>query len=155
LAVLLRVGVIMLAVLALEMLVSAGWFLLHGSDRRVLQEVGLGIEETSQRLDVERAWLTDRARLDETIDSLAARLSGGRGSFATEAGYDSARSRQVRGVEEWNAGIDIHEARAAAADSLAALHDSLVAVYQAAYRRAFPSWVLMPRPTPPAQSSGG
>lgn len=153
-SVLVRVGAIMLVVLVFELLVSLAWFLAHGADRRTLGETGEAIELVSLRLQEERAWLGARADLSAMIDSLTARLQQGRESFATGAGYDSARSRQVRGVEEWNAGIRMHEARAAAAESLAARHDSLVSVYQAAYRRVFPSWVLIPRPDPPVQVGG-
>ena len=144
----------MAVVLALEMLVSLGWVLTHGADRRTIREAGEAIETASLRLAEERAWLGERARLGQMIDSLTDRLREGRGSFATAAGYDSARSRQARGVEQWNDGIARHEARAAAADSLASVHDSLVSAYQAAYRRVFPSWVLIPRPDPPVQAGG-
>jgi len=80
------------------------------------------------------------------------RIRSGRTAFETQAGLDSARTLHSERVETWNTGIAEHERRVARADSLATIHDSLVVVYGAAYRRAYPGWLVFPRPEPPRQT---
>ena len=147
-----RVAAFAVAFLALELLASLAWVLLHGGDRATLASAGSEIERLSAQISVEREWLTARARLGVELDSVQGRLRAGAAASSSRQGRDSVRALQSERVQRWNAGIAEHERRVGRADSLAALHDSLVAVYGAAYRRAYPGWLLLPRPDPPRQA---
>ena len=148
-----RVALILLVFLVAEGLFSLVWILAHGADRAVLSEAAPRIERVRDEIARERAWLEERLRLGEAIDREADRLRAGAGSFDSLEGYEAARATQADRVSEWNERLEEHQRRARTADSLAAVHDSLVQAYEAAYRRAYPGWVLLPRPAPPEHVS--
>ncbi|MFV1987260.1 MAG: hypothetical protein ACC682_08255 [Gemmatimonadota bacterium] len=147
-----RVGAFALIFVALELLASVAWLLLHGTDRASVRDAGPEIERLSVVLADDREWLSRRVEFGATIDELRERLRRGGEAFETGAGFDSARALHAERVGTWNAGHEEHERRVARADSLAAIHDSLVAVYGVAYRRAYPGWLVLPRPDPPRQA---
>ncbi|MDX1395613.1 MAG: hypothetical protein R3195_14615, partial [Gemmatimonadota bacterium] len=122
-------------------------------DRATMAAAGPEIERLSAEIGAEREWLAARAGLGAELDSLDALVRRGPSAFESREAMDSARARQAERVQTWNEGIAEHGTRAARAESLAVRHDSLVAAYAAAYRRAYPGWVLLPRPEPPRQSS--
>ncbi|MDH3733525.1 MAG: hypothetical protein OEU54_08315 [Gemmatimonadota bacterium] len=150
-----RVALLMLVIVAAEGLLSLVWLMTHGTERGLLAETGGRIEGLRTELAVERDWLAGRAALGRDIDAGAERLRGGAGSFESAAVYEAARSAQAGRVSEWNSRIEEHERRASLADSLATVHDSLVSVYEEAHRRAYPGWVLLPRPELPGGEGGG
>ena len=148
-----RVAAFALALAALELLASLAWLLLHGTDRATIATAGPEIERLSAEIGVEREWLAARAGLAAELDSLDDRIRLGAAAFESRAALDSARARRAEGVQTWNEGIEEHGTRAARAESLAVRHDSLVAAYAAAYRRAYPGWLLLSRPEPPRQAA--
>lgn len=147
-----RVAAFAIVFLALELLASLAWLLLHGTDRRTVAEAGPEIERLSAELATHREWLARRNEFGFSLDALDERIRAGGDGFPSAGALDSARALHSERVETWNAGIAEHERRMASADSMASTHDSLVAVYGAAYRRAYPGWVLLPRPDPPRQT---
>jgi hypothetical protein len=147
-----RVAAFALVFLGLELLASLAWLLLHGDDRRAVSNTGPEIERLSTALAEDREWLARRTQFGAVVDDLGERVRQGRAAFATAAGLDSARALHSERVGTWNAGIREHETRMARADSLAAIHDSLVVVYGTSFRRAYPGWLLLPRPDPPRQT---
>ena len=149
-----RVLAFVAAFAILEVMASAGWLLGHRADRRALAEIAQQIEETWERLLVEREWLEERAALGAAMDAASERLGRGRGGFGSRSAYDSARAAYARGVASWNEQLEEQVTRNRRWDSLAMAHDSLARAWDAAYRRAYPGWLVLPRPRPP-ESGGG
>jgi hypothetical protein len=54
----------------------------------------------------------------------------------------------------WNQQLEEQATRNRRWDSLAAVHDSLARAWAAAYRRAYPGWLVLPRPPPPESGRG-
>lgn len=149
-----RVVAFALVFLGLELAVSLAWWAFHGRDRRVVAELSTGIEQASEGIREAREWLARRRARGDSLDAVSERLARGADAFASRAAYDSARALHGRRIRSWNEAFDEHERRNARLDSLSAAHDRLVEEWTAAYRRAYPGWLLLPRPDPPRHVAG-
>lgn len=144
-----RVAGFALVFLGVELVASLAWWAFHRGDRRVVSELSPRIEEAWDRIGEQREWLDARRALGDSLDAVSDRLAAGAAAFADRAALDSARARQTRRIRAWNAGLAEHERRRARLDSLVAARDRLIESWMAAYRRAYPGWLLLPRPAPP------
>lgn len=149
-----RVLAFALVFLAIELAASLVWWALHASDRRAVAELSPRIEELSGRLGEERRWMGRRRAAGDSLDAVSTRLAAGPEEFPSRVAFDTARVRHTRRIRSWNAELAEHERRQARFDSLSAAHDRLVDVWVEAYRRAYPGWLLLPRPDPPAHVGG-
>ena len=140
--------------LGVELAASFAWWAFHADDRWVVSEVTPRIERLSERLRGEREWLARRRQLGQSLDAVSERLAAGAVAFPSRAAYDSARALHARRIRTWNAGLEEHERRNARLDSLADAQGRLVESWSAAYRRAYPGWLLLPRPDPPRHTGG-
>lgn len=144
-----------LVFLAIELAASLAWWVFHTSDRRAVSELAPRIEEVSGRLRGEREWLARRRAVGDSLDALSDRIAEGADAFGSRAALDSARVRHTRRIRSWNAELAEHERRYARLDSLSEARDRLVEAWIEAYRRAYPGWLLLPRPDPPGHVGGG
>lgn len=143
-----------LVLLGIELAASLAWWALRADDRRIVADLSPRIEEASERLREGRAWLERRRAIGDSLDGISDRLARGPGAFPNRAAFDSVSARHTRRIREWNETLEEHGRLNARLVSLSAVYDRLVDSWVAAYRRAYPGWLLLPRPDPPRHVAG-
>ncbi|MGH7539928.1 MAG: hypothetical protein ACRELC_02910 [Gemmatimonadota bacterium] len=134
------------AILALNLVLSLGWRLLHRDDAARAVALARSLSAVRDSFETARAWLEERAAWSDSIDALAERVAAGDSAYGDPEARAAAAAELDRRVREWNAAIEEVASRSERLDRLAARHDRLTVAYVEAMRRAYPAWSLLPRP---------